>query len=70
MKKRQKTVKKQGFKKIIEVGSVLIWNKKCDDKCISCSNCGRLFCGSTGRSIGKIDEREVGERVEKSIFRR
>lgn len=70
MKKRQKAVKNKVFEKIIEVGSVLVSMNKFEDKCIGCSSCGNLFCGSTGRSIGKIDEREVGERVEKSIFRR
>lgn len=70
MKKRQKIVKTKVFEKIIEVGSVLVWIKKYDDKCIGCSSCGRLLCGSTGRSIGKIDEREAGEGGEKTIFRR
>lgn len=70
MKKRQKAVKNKVFEKIIEVGSVLVSMNKFEDKCIGCSSCGNLFCGSTGRSIGKNDEREVGERVEKSIFRR
>lgn len=70
MKKRQKTVKNKVFEKIIAVGSVLVWKKKCDDKCIGCSSCGRLLCGSTGRSIGKIDEGKAREGAEKSIFRR
>ena len=65
--KAEKTVKNKVSEKIIAVGSVLVWNKKCDDKCIGCSNCGRLFCGSTERSIGKNDEWEAGEGAEKSI---
>lgn len=70
MKKQQKTVKSKIFEKIIEAGAVLVWMKKCADKCIDCSNCGRLFCGSTGRSISKNDEKEAGEGAEKSILRR
>ena len=68
--KRQKAVKNKVFEKIIAVGSVLVSMKKFEDKCIGCSSCGNLFCGSTGRSIAKNDEGEVGEAAEKSIFRR
>lgn len=70
VKKRQKTVKNKVFEKIIAIGSVLVSMKKFDEKCIGCSSCGNLFCGSTGRSIGKNDEWESGEGAEKSIFRR
>lgn len=68
--KAEKIVKNKVSEKTIAVGSVLVWMRKCEYKCIDCSNCGRLFCGSARRSIGKNDERKAGEGGEKSIFRR
>ena len=41
------------------------FSEKCDDEYIVCSSCGNSFCGSTGRSISKYDEWEVGRVAEK-----